>query len=243
MFDFSTNKVIAHRGASAYAPENTLTAFDLALAYGAEWIEFDVMLSKDEEPFILHDPSLKRTTNGQGILSEVESSYVKTLDAGNWFSKQYKGEKVPHLKEVLKWLIFSDVKANIEIKPCRGFEEKTAVVVLSYLQRYWPSESPLPLISSFNHEVLTLCRNLSPEAPLGLLVHSWDGAWQKQAELLNCTTVHMNQRILNKERAKEVKDAGFQLLSYTVNKRSLAEKLFSFGVDAIFSDYPDLCLA
>lgn len=240
MFDFSDNPVIAHRGASAYAPENTLIAFDLALSYGAQWVEFDVMLSKDEEPFVMHDVNLKRTTNGHGNMSEVESSYIQTLDAGTWFSKQYQGEKIPHFRDILKWLIFSNVKANIEIKPCEGFEKKTATVVLSYLQRYWPDANPLPLISSFNQDVLSLCRSLSPEMPLGFLAHSWDGSWQKQAELLNCTTVHMNHRILTRERVKEVKDAGFQVLAYTVNRKRLAKKLFSWGVDAIFSDYPDI---
>lgn len=240
MYDFKANPIIAHRGASAYAPENTLAAFDLALAYGAQWVEFDVMLSQDDEPFVIHDETLSRTTSGRGRMNEVDATYLSSLDAGNWFSKQYRGEKIPHFREVLKWLIFSNVQANIEIKPCVGFEEQTAVVVLSYLQRYWPQDLPLPLISSFDENVLTICRSLAPELPLGLLVHEWDGSWQKKAELLGCVSVHMNQRILTKDRAKEVKQAGFQLLSYTVNRKRLAEKLLSWGVDAVFSDYPNL---
>lgn len=239
---FTYPPIIAHRGASAYAPENTLAAFDLALAYGVEWIEFDVMLSADDEPFVIHDETLSRTSNGQGRVNEVDSAYLHSLDAGNWFSKQYQGEKIPHFLDVLKWLIFSNVQANIEIKPCLGAEEKTAVVVMSYLQRYWPVDQPLPLISSFNEEALTICRSLAPEIPLGLLVHEWDGGWQKKAELLACTSVHMHHRILTQERVATIKQAGFQVLSYTINRKSLAEKLLSWGVEAIFSDYPDLFL-
>jgi glycerophosphoryl diester phosphodiesterase len=232
--------VIAHRGASAYAPENTLAAFDLAYISGAQWIEFDVMLSQDGEPFVIHDDTLQRTTNGHGHVSNTPSKELQQLDAGSWFSKQYRGEKIPHLLNVLKWLIFSDVQANIEIKPAPGFEEQTAVVVMSYLQRYWPISASLPLVSSFNEEVLTICQSLAPELPLGLLIHEWDGSWQKKAEMLNCYSVHMNHRILTQDRVKQVKQAGFHLLSYTVNRRSLAEKLLNWGVDAVFSDYPDL---
>lgn len=239
---FDTYPVIAHRGASAYAPENTLASFDLALAYGAEWVEFDVMLSQDDEPFVIHDETLSRTTDGQGRVCDVDATYLHSLDAGNWFSKQYRGEKIPHFLDVLKWLIFSNAQANIEIKPCKGFEEQTAVIVMSFLQRYWPVDYDLPLISSFNEEVLAVCRNLAPEMPLGFLVHEWDGSWQKKAELLGCATVHMNHRILTQERVKEIKDAGFQLLSYTVNRKRLADKLLTWGVDAVFSDYPDLLL-
>jgi glycerophosphoryl diester phosphodiesterase len=241
-YDFFSYPVIAHRGASAYAPENTIAAFDLALASGCRWVEFDVMLSLDKEPIVFHDETLSRTTNGKGQVAQVDANYLASLDAGDWFSKQYRGEKIPHFREVLKWLIFSNVYANIEIKPAPGLAEETAVIVLNTLQRYWPTDYPLPLVSSFDVDVLSICRSLAPELPLGLLVHEWDGSWQKRAELLACTTVHVNHRILTAERAKEIKDAGFLLLSYTVNRKRLAQKLLSWGVDAVFSDYPDLLM-
>lgn len=241
MFDFSHNPVIAHRGASAYAPENTLVAFDLALAYGAEWIEFDVMLSHDKEPFVFHDDSLTRTTNGHGEIAEVEATYLNGLDAGAWFSRKFSGEPIPHLRAVLKWLAFSNMQANIEIKAYRDTSaEETAIITLAHIHRYWPSENPLPLISSFDISALTACRNLAPEAPLGLLLDQWDPQWQKHADHLGCTSVHVNHTSLTKERIQEIKTAGYLLLSYTVNRKHLAEKLLAFGVDAVFSDYPDL---
>jgi glycerophosphoryl diester phosphodiesterase len=104
--------VIGHRGASAYAPENTLVAFDKALSLGCQFIEFDVMCSADGEPFIIHDDHLKRTTNGRGEVGLVDAAYLKTLDAGSWFSRDFKGERIPHLREALKWLSFSGVQAN-----------------------------------------------------------------------------------------------------------------------------------
>lgn len=233
-------KIIGHRGASAYAPENTLVAFDKALALGCRFIEFDVMCSVDGEPFVFHDDSLKRTTNGRGDLGLVESSYLQSLDAGSWFSRQFKGEPIPHFKEVLKWLSLSDVQANIEIKPYPGTEEQTAVTVMSHIHRYWPHEKNLPLVSSFSWDALLLCRSIAPEMPLGLLLHTWDEQWLQKAKQLDCFSIHFNRRILNEGRVKSVKAQGYVLCAYTVNRKRLANKLFSWGVDAVFSDYPDL---
>lgn len=240
MFDFSENPVIAHRGASAYAPENTMTAFDMALACGAQWVEFDVMLSQDKEPIVFHDETLTRTTNGKGRVGELDSAYLLSLDAGSWFSKKFKEEKIPHLREVLKWLAFSSMQANIEIKPYPGTAEETAVALLSHLHRYWPIENPLPLVSSFDETALFTCRNLTPELPLGLLLDTWDEDWQERAEALSCTSIHLNHRILNEDRIYQMKEAGYLVLAYTVNRKRLAEKLLARGVDAIFTDYPDL---
>lgn len=234
------NGIIAHRGASAYAPENTLAAFDKALALGSNFLEFDVMLSADGEPFIFHDDSLKRTTNGVGEFGLVDSTYLKTLDAGKWFSRHYTGEKIPHLKEVIQWLTFTDVNANIEVKPFPGTTEQTMVAVMTYLNRYWPQSKALPLISSFDRKALTLCRSIAPEMPLGLLIDEWDPHWLLRANELQCYSVHLNQNLLNAARVQEIKTNGFDLYAYTVNRKRLARKLLDWGVDAIFSDYPDL---
>ncbi|MDI1352893.1 MAG: glycerophosphodiester phosphodiesterase [bacterium] len=239
---FVLDKVIGHRGACAYAPENTLASFDKALAMGCRLIEFDVMCSADGEPFIFHDDTLKRTTDGSGDLGLVASSYIDTLDAGSWFSKKFKGEKIPHFKEVLKWLSFSNMQANVEIKPYPGTVEQTTTKVLSHIHRYWPGDKALPLVSSFEWEALLLCRSIAPEMPLGLLLHEWDNDWLQKAKQLACYSVHFNRKILTAERVKAVKDQGFVVCAYTVNRKRLANKLFSWGVDAIFSDYPDLLI-
>ncbi len=138
-------RIIAHRGASAYAPENTIAAFDKAAILGARMIEFDVMLSQDGEPFVVHDENLKRTTNGRGEVGKVDAAYIKTLDAGKWFSKKFSVKKVPPLQEVLKWLIFSDMKANIEIKPYPGTMEATTVAVMTMINRFWPQTKPFTI--------------------------------------------------------------------------------------------------
>lgn len=233
-------KIIGHRGASAYAPENTIAAFDKALSLGCRFIEFDVMCSSDGEPFIFHDDSLKRTTNGRGQFGLLESSYIQSLDAGSWFSRQFKGERIPHFKTVLEWLSVSHVQANIEIKPYPGAEEQTSIAVLSHINRYWPHTKDLPLVSSFSWDALLLCRSIAPEMPLGLLLDKWDDLWLAKAQQLGCYSIHFNQKILTEKRVKAVKEQGYIVCAYTVNRKRLANKLFRWGVDAVFSDYPDL---
>lgn len=233
-------KIIGHRGASAYAPENTMVSFNKALSMGCRLIEFDVMCSADGEPFVFHDDNLKRTTNGKGDIGLVDAAYIESLDAGSWFSKRFKAEPVPHFKEVLKWLAVSDMKANIEIKPYPGTTEKTATAVLSHIHQYWPHNKALPLVSSFDVDALSLCRSIAPEMPIGLLLHEWDDNWLQKAKQLECYSVHFNRKILTQARVKEVKEKDYVVLAYTVNRKRLANKLFSWGVDAVFSDYPDL---
>ena len=240
LFTLPVNKIIGHRGAAAYAPENTFAAFDKALSLGCRHIEFDVMLSADGEPFVIHDESLKRTTNGRGEVGLVTADYLDSLDAGKWFSGRFRGEKIPHLSDVLKWLNFSNVQANIEIKPYVGMAQQTTVAVMSCINRYWSQEKNLPLISSFNLEALEWCRTLAPEMPIGLLLHEWDENWLDMAQDLACYSVHLNRKIIKQERIKVIKENGYFLLVYSVNRKRQAKKLIDWGVDALFSDYPDL---
>lgn len=232
--------IIAHRGASAYAPENTIAAFDKALALGSSFMEFDVMLSADEVPFIFHDESLKRTTNGRGEFGQMSAAHLKTLDAGAWFSKDFRHEKIPTFQEVLEWLTFADINANIEIKPYPGTVEKTTIAVLTQLTRYWPRSKPLPLISSFDYNVLILCRTIAPEIPLGFLMDQWDDQWMQKARELQCFSIHCNKQGLTAQRVQAIKEAKYALFVYTVNRKKQAKTLLNWGVDAVFSDYPDL---
>ncbi|WP_367606059.1 glycerophosphodiester phosphodiesterase [Legionella sp. W05-934-2] len=232
--------LIAHRGASGYAPENTIAAFDKALALGCLMIEFDVMLSQDGEPFVFHDDKLKRTTNGRGEIGQVTAEYLQSLDAGKWFHRQFKGEKIPHLKDALKWLSLTNMKANIEIKPYPGTTEETTMVVLTHINRHWPHNRSLPLVSSFDYEALLCARSISPELPLGLLMHEWDDNWQQKADYLSAYSVHLHYKIATRAHVTSIKEKGYAVAVYTVNRKRLANKLLSWGVDGLFTDYPDL---
>lgn len=234
------DKIIGHRGACAYAPENTMASFKKALSLGCRFIEFDVMCSADGEPFIIHDDNLKRTTNGKGEVGLVNAAYLSSLDAGSWFSSEFKGEPIPHFDEVLKWLLDNKVQANVEIKPFPGTDKQTTHAVINSIRSLWPQDRALPLVSSFSWEALTLCSTLAPEMPLGFLLHAWDKNWLAKAKQLECDSIHFNRKILTEERVKSVKEEGYIVCSYTVNTKAQAHQLFDWGVDALFSDYPDL---
>lgn len=235
-----TTKIIAHRGAPHDAPENTFASFNSALLSGCEAVEFDVMLSADGEPFVIHDETLERTTTGVGRVGDATSRYLDTLDAGKWFSKRFVGEKIPHLSEVIEWLNFTNVHANIEIKPCPGTAQQTTTAVLSCIHRYWTPNKPPPLISSFDWSVLQYCHAIAPEMPLGMLLHDWREDWMESAQEIACYSVHLHRKIAKKERVQAIKNQGYRVFVYVVNRKRQAKKFLELGVDGLFSDYPDL---
>ncbi len=234
------NIVIGHRGAAGYAPENTLVSFHKAFELGCRYIEFDVMLSLDGEAFVFHDDKLNRTTNGRGGFGQVNSAYLKTLNAGSWFSPIFDGVKIPTFKEALQWLIEHEMQANIEIKPYGRAIEQTTMSVLSHIQLYWPANKAWPLVSSFEYQALLWCHQRHPALPLGLLLHRWRADWFSLAKEINCVSIHLNRHIATASRIQDIKNQGYQVLIYTVNERAVALSFFQLGVDGVFSDYPDL---
>src|SRR6185312_10188996 len=167
------SKIIAHRGASALAPENTLAAFRKASEIGANWVEFDVMLTQDNEVVVIHDETLDRTTNGKGLVSDHPYRYLATLDAGSWFDPKFSEEKIPTLAQVIDTLRHYQLAANIEIKPAVGKEEETVKRVLQVIDACWQSNMPAPLISSFSPQVLHCVRQHSKTHFLAYLMDEW----------------------------------------------------------------------
>jgi len=113
----NTVLVIAHRGASGYAPENTLAAFKRALALGATFIETDLQLSRDSHFVAIHDDTVNRTTNGQGKVHDLSLADLRRLDAGSWFGSEFTGERIPTLEEILEFSKKHDVVFYLELKP------------------------------------------------------------------------------------------------------------------------------
>lgn len=232
--------VIAHRGASAYAPENTIVAFTKAAQLGIKWVEFDVMLAACGEPIIFHDETLNRTTNAMGDIKNHSFAYLRTLDAGKWFDPIFSGERIPSLSQVLEFLKQNRISANVEIKPLPGQDEVTAIKALVFIEPLFPQPNASILFSSFSIESLRALRKYSPHCLMGLLLHEWEQDWEKHCMDLDCISVHVNQEIMTKEMAHKIKGMGKILLCYTVNDPLRAKELYAWGVDAVFSDYPDL---
>lgn len=232
-------KLIAHRGASEYAPENTLVALRKAHELGASWVEFDVMLTADDQVLVFHDPKLDRTTNGTGEVMKKSLREIKTLDAGAWFAMKFKGEMVPTLAEWLKCAADFGMGLNIELK-VRGKRRARRLVerVFTELDLYWDDTLPAPLLSSFYRDCLIAVRELNAEVSLGFLTDKWRPQLLTVADRFTCVSFHMNYKYWTPERVEQVKASGKKVLAYTVNDIDLAERLFAMGVDAIFTNDP-----
>jgi glycerophosphoryl diester phosphodiesterase len=233
-------RIIGHRGGGVLAPENTLAGFRTAAAMGIGGVEFDVMLSADKVPVLIHDETLERTTDGRGAVSATPYERIAGLDAGGWFSPQYRGERVPLFEDAGRLCIELGLWANVEIKPAQGFERETATIACEQIAKLWGGMRRRPLLSSFQPGCLEIARELAPDFERGYLTDRIEPGWHEAARRLGCVSVHCNQSFLTRGQAEEVKRAGCWLLCYTVNDTNLARRLFSWGVDAIFTDRLDL---
>lgn len=237
--DHAVPQVIAHRGASGHAPENTLAAFRKAAALGARWVEFDAKLTRDGVAIVLHDDTLERTTNGRGAVLDADWADIEGLDAGAWFGAGFAGEPVPTLFAAMRLLVGLGLGANVEIKPCPGRDEETARVVVAAIAEAWPAAIPRPLISSFSAMALAVAREVAPEIERALLLPAIGNDWRAAAERLECRAVHTDHRRLDSAVAEEVLGSGYALRCYTVNDAARARMLFGWGVSSVFSDFPD----
>jgi glycerophosphoryl diester phosphodiesterase len=230
--------VIGHRGAAACAPENTLVGFRRAKALNCGWVEFDVRLTSDRQPILLHDERLERTTDGRGKVSALSLASVRRHSAGAWFDPSFKGERVPTLEEAVTLLAELRLGANIELKAARGREAETGLVVADRLVQLCPFKMPGLLISSFRPVALAAVRARAPGIARGILFRAVPPNWRAVAEESGCAAIHVDHRRLRAPLAVAIRAAGYPLLAYTVNHPERARTLFAWGVSAVFSDDP-----
>ncbi len=236
--------LFAHRGASAYAPENTLKAFELALQQGAPAIELDAMLCASGEVVVIHDDTLERTTNGHGKVRETSLSVLRALDAGSAFSPDFAAERIPTLAEVFERL-GERAFINIELKnyaaPLDFLPERVAALVETYHM-----EAHV-LFSSFNPLALRRIHARLPQVPLGLLT-----AASRLGRLLNTPlgrllvpyqALHPAKAAVTPALVRAVHRAGARVHVYTVDRPEEARRLFAMGVDGIFTNDPLLLAA
>ncbi|MDM0018055.1 glycerophosphodiester phosphodiesterase [Variovorax saccharolyticus] len=231
---------IAHRGAGRLAPENTLAAFRLGAEYGFRMFECDAKLSADGVPFLLHDATLERTSNGRGVAGDQPWNALSRLDAGGWHSRRYAGEPLASLEGLIRFCLANRHALNIEIKPTPGTERLTGEVVASHAAQLWsdPALAP-PLLTSFAAEALRGARATQPGLPRGLLLDTLPEGWLATALELGCVAVVCNYALWDAHTVAQVHDAGLRALSYTVNDDWAAERLLALGTDGIITDRVD----
>jgi glycerophosphoryl diester phosphodiesterase len=223
----------AHRGGGSLAPENTLAGIRLAARLGFKAVEFDVMLSGDGTPVLIHDETLERTTSGCGLVAETSDAVLFSLDAGQ-------GERIPRFSEAAAVCRELGLLANVEIKPAVGYEAVTAKVVADLVAKLWQGAAVQPLISSFSLLALEIARDLAPAIPRGLLFEDVPADWRAELARLDGVSLHCAASLLTDAVLAEAQAARVPVLCYTVNDPEQAKQLFRRGVSGLFTDRLDL---
>lgn len=220
---------IAHRGAKAYEPENTLQAFQKALDLNSDGIELDVHLSSDGYLIVIHDETIDRTTNGKGLVNDFTLAELKSFLIDGKY-------QIPTLNEVFD-LVNKKCFVNIELK---GLETAPKVVALieEYIsEKNWKYENFI--ISSFDWNMLTETSNLNPNIPIGVLTEENIDTALAFAEKIKAKAIHPDFQLLNAENVQQMQEKGFLVLPWTVNSEEDIQKVKSYQVDGIISDNPD----
>ena len=242
LFDLSRPVIFAHRGASAHAPENTLSAFQLAVTQGADAVELDAKLSADGHVVVFHDSTLDRTTDGRGRLSQKPLADLRSLDAGSFFSEKFGGEKIPLLDEVFEAVgkqLFINVELTNYATPRDQLVEKACALVKTHAfeQRV--------IFSSFLASNLKKAARLLPGVPRGLLaLGGWMGAWGRSfgfsfGDYAALHTYLTDVSLPQVQRAHRLKR---RIHVWTVNQAEEMTRLEEWDVDGIFTDDPQLAL-
>ncbi len=230
--------VLGHRGASAYAPMNTLPAFVLAADQGADGIELDVHLTRDGQLIVLHDFTVDHTTDGHGLACEMTLADIKQLDAGGWFDESFRGTHIPTLDEVFEAVGQRFRLINVEIKSesqekTDGVEQAVADAILRFnlAQRI--------IVSSFNPFALRRFRMILPAVAIGYL-YAPDGPDTQHimAEVPH-EARHPHYSLIDEHFVAWAHAEGYRVNTWTVNDPDAARMLHRLGVDAVMTDYPD----
>ena len=232
--------VIAHRGASGYAPENTMPAFEKALELGAEGIELDVHMTADGEIVVIHDHTIDRTSNGRGMIKDLTLEEIRKFDFGSWFDESFKGTTIPTLRDVLELLRDWDGLLNIEVKSgpifYQGIEEKLVDLVKEY------NFGDRVIFSSFNHYSLRDIKAIDSSMKIGLLYMAGLVEPCIYAKRLGAEALHPLYYNIIPEMIEGCKKNGVKLNPFTIDDEKEIEMIMRVGVDGVITNYPDRAL-
>ncbi len=231
-----------HRGARGHAPENTLLAFDLAFDLGADGIECDAQLSADGQVVIIHDNTVNRTTNGRGLVTVMTFEELRSLDAGKLMRLP---QRIPTLEETLALVRRHGGLLNLELKADTDAEAVAVAEAIAPALNALPPDDTLRecvLLSSFNLPAVARMRELAPWARTAALYggRAWTRATMiETAQRLGVEAIHPHPRILTEEAVQAAHAAGLRVNVWTANRLTTIRQLISWGVDGVFTDYPE----
>lgn len=239
---------IAHRGASGYAPENTMPAFELAREMDSDSIELDIHLTRDQIPVVIHDDTVNRTTNSKGYVRNMTLEQIKQLDAGSWFNKAYPmfarelyaGTTIPTLDEVFE-TFGKDISYVLEIKESTP-KINIEVLLNEYIKKY--DLEKVVAIHSFSAASLRKFHSINPDIPLYQLVwNDYTAVRVTEAYLADVKSyavgISPNFQGISAAYVAQIKRSGLKVMPYTINYQLNMDKAYSWGVDGVYTNFPD----
>lgn len=227
--------IIAHRGASGHAPENTFAAFERAVALGAQFIETDLHLTRDARFVAIHDRTLERTTNGRGAVRDHTLAELRQLDAGMWFDRSFMDQRIPTLEEILLFARQHDVVFYLEIKYDTAWGMHHALVAaLSGSEN-----AARTTVISFDPPTLASLRKLDASVMMGLLVESPNRDSVKEALDVGARQLCPQSDLLTRELVDQAHRSDLHVVTWTVNDQAKMRSAIEAGVDGIMTDLPD----
>lgn len=231
--------LLAHRCGGALAPENTLAGLEIAARLGCGAVEFDVMLSADGQPVLIHDETLERTAGRSGRVAELSAAELSGVDVGQRFHPAFAGETIPAFAGALDACRRLGLAVNVEIKPTVGLERQTGEAVGCSLRAIDAAGDRQVLLSSFSAEALEAAVAKVPRLPRALLAACYTPAALACARQLSCVALNLSRDGLTEEDVVAVREAGLAVMVYTVNTLEEARRFLRWGVAGVFSDRPD----
>jgi glycerophosphoryl diester phosphodiesterase len=222
---------IAHRGASGRFPENTLKAFDAAIDAGAQMCELDVQLTLDGALVVIHDETVERTTDGRGAVRSMTLAELKRLDAGVRFGREFKGERIPMLEDVMA-LADGRCGLNIELKGA-GVERRVCELLAER------RALATAMISSFDWDALAVVRHFEPRVRVGLLATQWPARVVGAAFELKAESINPQADIVTEDLCIAAHERNLSVYTWTVDEPGEMRRLIAFGVDGIMTNYPE----
>jgi len=231
--------VIAHRGASGHAPENTFAAFRRAIELGATFIETDLHLTRDAKFVAIHDSTLERTTNGQGAVHDATLAELRQLDAGKWYDREFSGEHIPTLEEVLEFSRQNDVVFYLEVKydVAWGMHHSLVAAIRK------AENAARTIVISFDPATVAAVRRVDPAIMVGLLAEDTDQAAHpdlvKTAQRSGARQLCLQSKILTSDLVDQAHRSDLQVVTWTINDAEAMRAAVRAGVDGIMTDLPD----
>jgi glycerophosphoryl diester phosphodiesterase len=244
-FNMKEFQIIAHRGASGHAPENTIAAITKALEIGVDKIEIDVHQSSDGRIVVIHDETLNRTTNGNGSIHEQAYGELKKLDAGSWFAPEFSNERIPLLEEVLE-TVGSSAEVIIELKYGSQLYPNIVNNIYEIIKKFKQADT---VLSSSRITILTALKTIAPAAKLAKIItpkELWRSLFQsnsfmyKQDLFKHITELHPHWSFIDKQFMEHAEKLKLEVFPWTVNKERKMRAMKDRGVHGVITNFPDV---